>query len=182
MPTLEIYLNQEFKTSKPNQVWVSNMTYFIFNDKVFYICVIIDLFSRKTVSHKVGFSDSTQLAKSTFVQVHRERQPNDSLLFHTDRGKNFRSKTFCDCLKSLHVTQSFSRAHVPYDNSAAEAFFASMKREELYRTKYRAEKELRSAIDDFMLFYNSKRLHATLKYRTPNQAEPDYYDKQKACG
>jgi len=75
------------------------------------------------------------------------------------------------------VEQSFSKPHVPYDNSVSESFFSSMKREELYRTNYHSENELRKAIDDYIIFYNVKRPHAKLKYKTPEQFEDDFSRK-----
>jgi len=173
------HLNQEFHTDKPNQVWVSDVTYFRYNENSYCICVIIDLFSRKVVGYRVGPTNSTQLVKSTFKKAHDNRCPDNDLIFHTDRGSNYRSKTFCNYLKLLRVTQSFSRAYVPYDNSVAESFFSSMKREELYRTKYRSESEFHKAVDNYMEFYNTKRPHRKLKYRTPEQAESDFWLKQK---
>lgn len=74
---------------------------------------------------------------------------------------------------SLNITQSFSRAHVPYDNSVMESFFSSMKREELYRTKYRSEADFRNAVDKYITFYNTKRPHKKLKYKTPQQKEEE---------
>ena len=136
------YLNQEFDTQKPNQVWVSDVTYFKFGEKAYYICVVIDLFSRMVVAYKIGKTNSTQLVKSTFQMAYRKRQPDSSLIFHTDRGGNYCSKTMNDYIRSLNITHSFSRAYGPYDNSVMESFFASMKREELYRTKYRSELDL----------------------------------------
>lgn len=127
------------------------------------------------VGYKVGKSNSTQLVKSTFKQAYEARHPDSTLLFHTDRGTNYSSKSFNDYLSSLQITHSFSRAYVPYDNSVMESFFASMKREELYRTKYRTEAELYKAIDEYIVFYNEKRPHAKIQYKTPVQKEEEYY-------
>ena len=101
------------------------------------------------------------------------------MLFHTDRGSDYRSNAFCAYLQSLGVTQSFSRAHIPYDNSVMESFFASMKREELYRTKYRSEQELRAAIAEYIKFYNETRPHAKNGYKTPFKKEQEYYVNSK---
>lgn len=171
------YLNQQFHTDKPNQVWVSDITYFKYENKSYYIYVILDLFSRMVAGYKIGKTNSTQLVKLTFKQAYKNRQPNADLTFHTDRGSNYRSKAICDYLKSLHVTQSFSRAYVPCDNSVMESYFASMKREELYRTKYRFEKDFRDAVDQYIMFYNTKRPHYKLQYKTPEQAESEYLRK-----
>jgi len=173
------HLKQNFHTDKPNPVWVSDVTYFRYKEKAFYICVIIDLFSRKVVGHRISFKNSTQLVKSTFNQAYENRKPRGKLIFHSDRGSTYYSKTFCDYLETLHVEQSFSRAYVPYDNSVAETFFSSMKREELYRTKYRSENELRKAIEEYIEFYNTKRPHAKLKYKTPGQFEANFSHNYK---
>ncbi|MEG2080816.1 MAG: IS3 family transposase, partial [Oscillospiraceae bacterium] len=174
------YLNQQFTTVQPNEVWVSDVTYFRYDDKNYYICAILDLYARTVVGYRVGKVNSTQLVKSTFRMAYEERQPVLPLMFHTDRGANYRSKTFCTYLKSLEVTQSYSRAHVPYDNSVMESFFSSLKREELYRTKYRSENEFRTAVENYMTFYNERRPHAKNGYKTPMKKELDYYNNQAA--
>lgn len=165
------YLNQEFNTTAPDQVWVSDVTYFKCNNKQYYICAVIDLYARKIISYKIGKINSTQLVKTTFKTAYEERKPSTSLIFHTDRGSNYISKGLNDYLKSLQITHSFSRAYVPYDNSVMESFFASLKREELYRKKYRSEKEFYKAVDKYIEFYNEHRPHAKLQYKTPNQKE-----------
>lgn len=171
------YLNRQFHVSRPNEVWVSDITFFRYNEKSFYICVIIDLYARKVIAYKIGYNNSTQLTKSTFKSAYESRQPNQSLLFHTDNGSNYKSRSFMTYLKGLGVTQSFSRPHVPYDNSVMESFFSNMKREELYRTKYRSEKELRAAVDAYIKFYNGERPHSKNQYKTPDRKEAEYYSK-----
>lgn len=172
------YLNQQFTTTRPNEVWVSDITYFRFNNKNFYICVILDLFSRMVIAYKVGKVNSTQLVRSTFQMAYMERKPVLPLTFHTDRGSNYQSKTFRLLLRSFGVTQSFSRAHIPYDNSVMESFFSNLKREELYRTKCRSEGEFRTAVDRYIVFYNEQRPHAKNGYKTPMKKELDYLNKQ----
>lgn len=168
------YLNQEFDVSNPNEVWVSDVTYFKHGKNAYYICAIIDLFSRMVVGYKVGKTNSTQLVKSAFRIAYKKRQPNSNLIFHTDRGGNYRSKNMNDYLQSLNITHSFSRAYVPYDNSVMESFFSSFKREELYRTKYRSEADFYKAVDNYIDFYNTKRPHKKLQYKTPQQKEEEY--------
>jgi len=172
------YLNRQFTVTRPNEVWVSDVTCFRFNSKNYYICVILDLFSRMVVGYRIGKVNSTQLVRSTFQTAYEERCPAEPLIFHTDRGSNYHSKTFCALLRSLGVTQSFSRAHIPYDNSVMEAFFSNLKREELYRTKYRSENEIRTAVEKYMVFYNEHRPHAKNGYKTPFKKELDFLNKQ----
>ena len=133
-------LNQQFDTSRPDEVWVSDVTCFRTNSKNYYISVVLDLYSRMVISYGVSRRNSTQLIRRTFQDAFNHRSPLLPLTFHTDRGSNYRSETFCNLLQQLGVTQSFSKASTPYDNSVVESFFSSLKREELYRKKYRSEK------------------------------------------
>ena len=168
-------LQQQFNPEKPNQVWVSDITYFRVNDKNYYICVIIDLYSRLVVGYKIAIKNSSQLTKSTFKLAYTHRTPSAGLIFHSDNGSNYCSKAFQAHLKSLSVTQSFSRPYMPYDNSVMESFFSSMKREELYRRKFKSEKEFYSIVGEYINFYNEKRPHYQNFYKTPMQKEREYF-------
>lgn len=115
-------LQQQFNPLKPNKVWVSDITMFRLKEKNFYICVILDLYSRAVVCYKKGIKNSTQLTKSTFKLAYINRQPQSDLMFHSDNGGNYCCKTFQTYLIKLNVEQSFSRPYVPYDNSVMESF------------------------------------------------------------
>ncbi len=167
-------LNRQFTVKRPNSVWVSDVTCYKFGNKIFYICAILDLYARKVVGCRVGLGNSTQLVKRTFKEAYENRKP-EKLLLHTDRGSNYASYTFNSYLKSIGVTHSFSRAYVPYDNSVMESFFSNMKREELYRRKYRSEREIHKAITDYVNFYNDKRPHISNGYKTPTVKEELYF-------
>lgn len=170
-------LNRDFTANSPNNVWISDVTQFNVKRCKFYICVIIDVFSRKVVSYHISGKNSTQLAKTTFKKAYETRCPEEGLLFHTDNGSNYISNTFMEYLKKLGVTQSFSKAHTPYDNSVCESFFANMKREELYRYKYSSVTDFKKRVGEYIDFYNAKRPHAALQYKTPDKYEADYMHK-----
>ena len=172
-------VNQQFNPTCPNQIWVGDVTQFRFNNCTYYISAIMDLYARKIIAYRAGRRNSTQLVKSTFKSAYESRHPTHDLIFHTDRGGNYRSKTFCKYLAALNVKQSFSRSRVPYDNSVIESFFSSFKREELYRVKYRSEYEFRTAINTYMEFYNESRPHKNNKYLSPNKKEAEFFQKQK---
>lgn len=167
-------LRQQFSAARPNEVWVSDVTCFRLKDRNYYICIILDLFSRKVIAHKVSKKDSTQLITSTFKSAWEERNPEMELLFHSDRGAQYTSHRFQELLRSHAVVQSFSNSGKPHDNAVAESFFASLKKEELYRKDYASEPDFRRSISAYMEFYNMKRPHRTLKNRTPCQMEEDY--------
>ena len=164
-------VQRQFDVAKPNSVWVSDTTYFKVKDRFLYTCVIIDLFSRKVVAHGVSFKHSSQLITSTFKKAIAARNPTPGLIFHSDRGAQYTSKTFARLLQQHNVSQSFSASGSPHDNAVAEAFFSSMKKEELYRTNYRSEREFRTGVDAYIQFYNAERPHSTLAFKTPDKFE-----------
>lgn len=164
-------LNQNFTAERPNQIWVSDITCYKVKGKYHYIAVILDLFSRKVVAHRISTVASTKLIAGTFRQAYEERRPNNGLIFHSDRGTQYTSYSFQHLLLSCHVEQSFSRTGRPHDNAVAESFFANLKREELYRRNYCSVAEFRQAVDTYISFYNSKRPHRTLNYKCPDEVE-----------
>ena len=170
----ENILKQNFNAERPNQIWVSDVTYFSFKARTFYICVIIDLYSRRVIAHKISKRNSTQLTKGTFKIAYFSRNPPEGLIFHSDNGSNYISKSFYIYLKEFGVKQSFSRSRRPHDNAVSESFFRSMKTEELYRYKFRSEKEFRKAVSDYIERYNSERPHTYLGYLTPDRYEQLY--------
>ena len=168
-------LERQFTADRPNQIWVSDITYFKINDYWVYLCVILDLFSRKVVGHRVSRNASTNLVTSTFRVAFRERGDPSGLTFHSDRGKQYTSAAFTALLQQCNVKQSFSATARPHDNAVTEAFFASFKKEEAYRREYTSEQSYRKSVERYIQFYNELRPHRTLKYKTPTAFEEAYW-------
>ena len=168
-------LERQFTAKHPNQIWVSDITYFKVNDYWVYLCVILDLFSRKIVGYRVSRNASTNLVTSTFRTAFRERGNPSSLTFHSDRGKQYTSAAFTALLQKCGVKQSFSATARPHDNAVAETFFASFKKEEAYRREYTSEQGYRKSAEQYIQFYNELRPHRTLKYKTPTAFEKAYW-------
>ena len=168
-------LERQFTAEHPNQIWVSDITYFKVNDYWVYLCVILDLFSRKIVGYRVSRNASTNLVTSTFRTAFRERGNPSSLTFHSDRGKQYTSAAFTALLQKCGVKQSFSATARPHDNAVAETFFASFKKEEAYRREYTSEQGYRKSVEQYIQFYNELRPHRTLKYKTPTAFEKAYW-------
>ena len=137
------------------------------DNRYYYVCVILDLFSRKVISYKISKKNSTQLVTSTFKIAWKHRNPEAGLIFHSDRGAQYTSYRFQQLLHEHMVVQSFSNSGRPHDNAVAESFFASFKKEELYRRDYASETAFKKGIDSYIEFYNTRRPHSTLKNRTP---------------
>ena len=156
--------------------------YYTQYDKYFYVCVILDLFSRKVVAHRVSPKNSTYLVTSTFRQAYRNRNEPRQLMFHSDQGPQYTSNTFRKLLRMNKVVQSFSKSGRPHDNAVAESFFASMKRQEIYRTQYHSERQFMRSVDTYIEFYNTKRPHSTLNYKTPDGLELLHAQRRERTG
>ena len=167
-------LNREFNADHPNQIWVSDITYFRIKDSWMYLCAIIDLFSRRVVGYRISRTASTRLVTTTFRDAYAKRGNPKNLTFHSDRGGQYISDALSKLLQQFGVKQSFSATVRPHDNAVAEAFFATFKKEEAYRREYTSEKHFRKSVDEYIRFYNEVRPHQTLKYKTPQGFEAAY--------
>jgi putative transposase len=170
-------LERQFTADHPNQIWVSDITYFKVNDYWMYLCIILNLFSRRIVDYRVSRNASTNLVTSTFRTAFRERGNPSGLTFHSDRGKQYTSAAFTALLQKCEVKQSFSATARPHDNAVAETFFASFKKEEAYRREYTSEQSYRKSVEQYIRFYNELRPHRTLKYKTPQAFEEAYRER-----
>ena len=142
-------LHRKFTTDHPNQVWVSDITYFKIKNAWVYLCAIIDLFSRKVVGYRVSHAASTRLVTTTFRNAYEERGNPKNLTFHSDRGGQYISAAFSKLLQQYNVKQSFSASGTPLDNAVAETFFATFKKEETYRREYTSERHFRKSVDEY---------------------------------
>ncbi len=167
-------LKREFSAGHPNQIWVSDITYFKVKSYWVYLCIILDLYSRKIIGWRVSRHMSTNLVTTTFKAAFEERGQPRNLTFHSDRGSQYISKTLMGLLQQHGVKQSFSASAKPLDNAVAETFFASFKREEAYRKDYTSEQHFRRSVEEYIRFYNEVRPHQTLNYKTPQAFEDTY--------
>ena len=175
-PGCENHLRQEFRQDRPNAAWCSDFTYIRTDEGWAYLCVVIDLFSRKVISWTVSERHSVDFVKEAFMKAFEDRGRPAGLIFHSDRGAEYTSREFRDLLDKCSVLQSFSAKGYPYDNSVCESFFKYLKMEETDRKHYRTRDELKLDLFSYIDgYYNSKRLHSYLGYKTPNEAEKDFF-------
>lgn len=167
-------LKRDFQVDKPNQTWASDITYFKINGYGVYLCVILDLFSRKVVGYSISQNQSTHLVTSAFQRAFGERGRPSNLTFHSDRGGQYTSGAFRKLLRENGVAQSFSASGKPHDNAVSETFFATLKKEEAYRRNYTSEKEYRKSVEKYIKFYNEERPHQTNAFKTPVRFEELY--------
>lgn len=173
-PYFKNRLNRQFDQAAPNLVWVSDITYVKVSEQYYYICVILDLFSRMVLAYGISDRIDTTLIMSTFLSAYAKRNSPANLMFHSDQGVQYTSFVFRELLRDYHVTQSFSQPGVPYDNSVCESFFHTLKKEAIYHHLYETPEALTNTLETYIRFYNEARPHRALNMLTPAEKEQEY--------
>lgn len=168
-------LKQKFNPSEPNKVWVCDFTYIRACGRFYYLCAIIDLFSRKVIAYKLSNKIDTKLAIDTVNLAVASRKKSDGVIFHTDRGSQFTSAEFRKHLDRFNIIQSFSAKGHPYDNAVIECFFKYLKKEEVNRMTFPTFYDLSISIFKYINgFYNSYRPHSHNDNLSPDDFDSLY--------
>ncbi len=171
----ENLLEQDFTADGPNQKWVTDITYLATIHGWVYLAVVMDLFSRKVVGFSISGSLASGLVSDALRRAIESRRPPAGLLHHSDRGCQYTSEAYRKTLRTLGIVCSMSRTGNCYDNAVMERFFWSLKHEWTNHEVYQDLPEARSGVFQYIeTFYNSKRIHQTLGYKTPEQYEADH--------
>ena len=161
-------LEQQFTTSAPNEVWVSDITYVWTVEGWSYLATVIDLYSRRMVGWAFGAHMTAELVIDALRRAIELREPPAGMIVHTDRGGQYASADYRKLLRERGLRQSMSGAGNCYDNAVAESFFASLKKECVSRTHFATRTEAFDAIHRYIeVFYNPRRLHSGLGHMSP---------------
>jgi putative transposase len=154
--------------TRPNQIWVADITYVWTLSGWVYLAAVMDLCSRKIVGWALGNTLETSLVKEALQRALASRRPAAGLLHHSDRGSQYASSALRALLHSWQMIPSMSGAGCCYDNAAMESFWSTFKTEMVHHHGFADLQEARLAIFDYIeLFYNPKRLHSALGYQSP---------------
>ncbi|MCM3748507.1 IS3 family transposase [Paenibacillus pasadenensis] len=179
LPIAPNVLNQDFSTTAPNQVWVTDITYIPCREGRLYLASVLDLFTRKIVGWKLADRMTTDLVLAALDQAYRSKKPKKGLIHHSDRGSQYASELYRDRLKQYQMTASMSRKGNCYDNACIESFHSVLKKEFIYCTKFRTKAQAQQEVFEYIeLFYNRKRIHGSLGYESPDRFEAAYYEQQ----
>ena len=178
-------LNQNFEVHRMNQVWVSDMTYIQTAEGWVYLTVIIDLFNRKVVGWAMSDNLST---KATIIPAWnmaiKDNKITKELIFHSDRGSQYASYKFTNMIKKHNglIKQSMSRKGNCWDNAVAESFFKSLKVEWVYKHSYDQKRQAELSVFTWIeTWYNKKRRHSYLGYKTINEFNLQMYNQNVAA-
>ncbi len=167
-------LDRHFKAEKPNQKWVSDITYIKAGRKWIYLAAVMDLYSRKIVGWSLDTHMREDLIMDAFEMAAANRDIKDTLI-HSDRGVQYRSNRYREMLQSYDVHCSMSRKGNCWDNAVMESFFSRLKVELVYAENYRSVEEARSSIFEYIeLFYNRVRRHSAINYLSPAEYEQKF--------
>jgi len=175
-PVVANVLNRDFTASRPDERWVTDITYVWTDEGWCYLAVILDLYSRAVVGWALAVTLSTQLPMAALRMAVQRRRPQAGLMHHSDRGCQYTSFEYRSALAQHGVTVSMSRKGNCWDNAVAESFFGTLKNELVHDRSWPSRLELRAAVFEYIeSYYNRRRLHSSIGYKTPSEVEDEYY-------
>lgn len=159
-------LNREFRASRPNEKWATDVTYLLFNGRRLYLSVIYDLFNNEVVAHKISKRNDLRLVMET-VRVAIKKRDVNGVLLHSDQGFQYTSKQYNKLLQQYNITPSMSRKGNCLDNACIESFFGHFKSECMNLYTFTTDEEVRHAVKEYIRFYNYERLQKRLSEHSP---------------
>ena len=174
-PVADNLLDRDFTASAPNRKWTADITYIPTAEGWLYLSAIMDLYSRRIVGWSMSANIDAELVCDALQMAVLQRQPDDGLMHHSDRGRQYTAGDFVKLLNEHKITCSMSRKGNCWDNAMMESFFGSLKTEWTFNKSYKTRAEAMQDVFKYVeVFYNRKRRHASLGYVSPAAYEECY--------
>lgn len=162
-------LNRMFKSAKPNQKWVTDITEFNIGGKKLYLSPIMDLYNQEIVSYELSEHPSLKSVTKMLEQAFEKQSQLESLILHSDQGWQYQMRKYQKALEDKGIVQSMSRKGNCLDNAVMENFFGTLKTELFYLKKYKSIEELKKEIKGYITYYNHDRIKLNLNGMSPVQ-------------
>jgi len=172
LPVAENLLERNFRTFRPNEKWVADITYIATDEGWLYLAAVMDLCTRKIIGWAMRDHMRTELTLAALIMAVQMQHPGEGLIHHSDRGSQYAAGEYVDKLGDYGIRQSMSRKGDCWDNAAMESFFHTLKTELVHHCTFKTKDDARLALFDYInVYYNRKRIHSALGYLTPEQME-----------
>ena len=166
-------LNRDFSAERPNQKWVTDISYIKTGEGFLYLSVIRDLYDNSIVAYKTAKDQSIKLVLDTIKAAKRKEKVTGELHLHSDQGFQYTSHAYFNLTQSYGIKQSMSRRGNPYDNALAENFFSILKTECIHRVKIKTYEQAIQLIGEYINYYNKYRIQTKTKL-TPLEKRCQY--------
>jgi len=167
-PVAENLLAQDFTATRPNQRWVSDITYIRTEEGWLYLAVVLDLYSRAIIGWAMQERMTAQLVRDALTMALWRRGAVNGVLLHSDRGCQYACGNYQQALQDHGIICSMSRKGNCYDNAAMESFFGTLKQELVHHERYATRKAAKASIFEYIeVFYNQQRKHSAINYQPP---------------
>ena len=175
-------VHRDFTAAAPGEKMVGDITYIPTWEGWLYLATVIDCHTKEVIGWAADDNYKTPLIERAIEMAARNRPLAGKAIFHSDRGSNYMSAQFAKTLQKHDLRHSAGRTGICYDNAMAESFFAALKNERVHRTEYPTREHARRDVVRYIEFwYNSRRRHSGLQYRTPQQVFDEYLEQQSAA-
>jgi len=180
LPIAPNLLNRNFTPSGPNMAWSSDITYLWTDEGWLYLAIVLDLFNREVVGWSLKPRMTADIVTDALTMAWFRKKPSTGLIHHSDRGSQYASQTYQNKLQEYGMVCSMSRKGNCWDNAPTESWFNSFKNEWVHGLRFETHEEMIALSFEYIeVFYNRKRLHSTLGYKSPIQFLDDWFIAQR---
>ncbi len=180
LPVAPNLLDRDFTPDAPNRVWTSDMTYLWTDEGWLYLAIVLDLFNREVVGWSLKPRMTADIVLDALTMAWFRRKPAAGLIHHSDRGSQYASHAFQAKLLEYGMICSMSRRGDCWDNAPTESWFGSFKNERVHGERFETRDEVKAmTFEHIEVFYNRRRLHSTLGYKSPAQFLEDWLNGQQ---
>jgi putative transposase len=155
------------QATRPNQIWVGDLTYLAAGGRWWYLAVILDQCSRRVLAWRLARTRTSRLTRAVVDAALRRRHPPSGVIFHSDRGSEFQGAPLRLRLAAHGLRQSMTRGGAPDENAHIESFFHTLKADVIHGRRFQTVAALRHQLRHYMRYYNHRRLHSALDYQSP---------------